>query len=232
MAAGRQDGVYWARVGVDNGPGIASVAIQRARRDGTVRTVQRMAAYAAGGPRRGDLRAAADALRAADRLGFGRLLADQRAAWARRWDAVDIQVRGDPEAQLALRFALFQLWCATRPRGELAVGARGLSGTGYAGHVFWDADVFMLPAAAAMDPAAAGAMVRYRLRPVPRPLAITGASHVTGWLPPLPEIIAAAHHRGIPVLVDAARLAPHRPLPAEADFLAWSGHKMYAPFGA
>ena len=46
------------------------------------------------------------------------------------------------------------------------------------------------------------------------------------------EIIAAAHHRGVPVLVDAAQLAPHRPLPAEADFLAWSGHKMYAPFGA
>ena len=69
-------------------------------------------------------------------------------------------------------------------------------------------------------------------RPVPRLLAITGASHVTGWLRPLPEIIAAAHHRGTPVLVDAAQLAPHRPLPAEADFLAWSGHKVYAPFGA
>jgi selenocysteine lyase/cysteine desulfurase len=68
-------------------------------------------------------------------------------------------------------------------------------------------------------------------RPVPRLLAITGASHVTGWLPSLPEIIAVAHHRGIPVFVDAAQLAPHRPLPPEADFLAWSGHKMYAPFG-
>jgi selenocysteine lyase/cysteine desulfurase len=68
-------------------------------------------------------------------------------------------------------------------------------------------------------------------RPTPRLLAITGASNVTGWLPPLPDIIAAAHHRGIPVLVDAAQFAPHRPLPREADFLAWSGHKMYAPFG-
>jgi selenocysteine lyase/cysteine desulfurase len=68
-------------------------------------------------------------------------------------------------------------------------------------------------------------------RPAPRLLAITGACHVTGWLPPLPDIIAAAHHRGIPVLVDAAQLAPHRPLPGEVDFLAWSGHKMYAPFG-
>ena len=34
------------------------------------------------------------------------------------------------------------------------------------------------------------------------------------------------------MVVDAAQLAPHRPLSADADFLAWSGHKMYAPFGA
>ena len=68
--------------------------------------------------------------------------------------------------------------------------------------------------------------------PAPKLLAITGASNVTGWLPPLPEIIELAHARGVPVLVDAAQLAPHRPLPAAADFVAWSGHKMYAPFGA
>ena len=67
--------------------------------------------------------------------------------------------------------------------------------------------------------------------PPPRLLAITGASNVTGWLPPLDDIITAAHNRGVPVLVDAAQLAPHRPLPPNADYLAWSGHKMYAPFG-
>ena len=66
----------------------------------------------------------------------------------------------------------------------------------------------------------------------PRLLAITGASNVTGWMPPLEGIIAAAHERDVPVLVDGAQLAPHRPLPIEADFVAWSGHKMYAPFGA
>jgi selenocysteine lyase/cysteine desulfurase len=69
-------------------------------------------------------------------------------------------------------------------------------------------------------------------RPEPKLLAITGASNVTGWLPPLAAIIEAAHDRRVPVLVDAAQLAPHRPLPAGADFLAFSGHKMYAPFGA
>jgi selenocysteine lyase/cysteine desulfurase len=70
---------------------------------------------------------------------------------------------------------------------------------------------------------------------VPRPpalLAITGASNVTGWLPPIDAVIEAAHARGVPVLVDAAQLAPHRPLPATADFLALSGHKLYAPFGS
>jgi selenocysteine lyase/cysteine desulfurase len=35
----------------------------------------------------------------------------------------------------------------------------------------------------------------------------------------------------VPVLVDAAQLATHRPLPAAADFLAWSGHKMHARRG-
>lgn len=69
-------------------------------------------------------------------------------------------------------------------------------------------------------------------KPTPRLLTITGASNVTGWMPPIDEIIEAAHTRGIAVVVDAAQLAPHRPLPATADYIAWSGHKMYAPYGA
>ena len=69
-------------------------------------------------------------------------------------------------------------------------------------------------------------------RPAPRLLAITGASNITGWMPAIEEVIAAAHARGVQVLVDGAQLAPHRPLPATADFVAFSGHKMYAPFGA
>jgi selenocysteine lyase/cysteine desulfurase len=63
-------------------------------------------------------------------------------------------------------------------------------------------------------------------------LAVTGASNVTGWLPPIDAIIAAAHDRGVAVVVDGAQLAPHRPLPPAADFVAFSGHKLYAPFGA
>ena len=66
----------------------------------------------------------------------------------------------------------------------------------------------------------------------PALLAVTGASNVTGWLPPIDAIIDAAHERGVPVVVDGAQLAPHRPLPSSADFVAFSGHKLYAPFGS
>lgn len=76
--------------------------------------------------------------------------------------------------------------------------------------------------------------VEEALAQAPRPqlFTVTGASNVTGWLPPLDALIETVHARGVPILIDAAQLAPHRPLPAGADYLAWSGHKMYAPFGA
>ncbi len=63
-------------------------------------------------------------------------------------------------------------------------------------------------------------------------LTVTGASNITGWQPPVDQIVAAAHERRVPVVVDAAQLAPHRPMPRDADFIAFSGHKMYAPFGS
>jgi selenocysteine lyase/cysteine desulfurase len=70
---------------------------------------------------------------------------------------------------------------------------------------------------------------------VPRVLAVTGASNVTGWLPDLRAIAAAARERGVLVVVDGAQLVPHRPVDIAAlgiDVLAFSGHKMHAPFGA
>ncbi|NEK85080.1 aminotransferase class V-fold PLP-dependent enzyme [Blastococcus saxobsidens] len=72
-------------------------------------------------------------------------------------------------------------------------------------------------------------------RPTPRVLAVSGASNVTGWLPDLAGIAAAARQRGVLVVVDGAQLVPHRPVDMTAlgiDVLVWSGHKMFAPFGA
>ncbi|TWF79824.1 selenocysteine lyase/cysteine desulfurase [Pseudonocardia hierapolitana] len=69
----------------------------------------------------------------------------------------------------------------------------------------------------------------------PALLAVTGASNVTGELLPLEEITAIAHAAGARVVVDAAQLAPHRPVDIATtgiDYLALSGHKLYAPYGA
>jgi len=66
-------------------------------------------------------------------------------------------------------------------------------------------------------------------------VAVTGASNVTGEVWPLAELASVAHRHGARLFVDAAQLAPHRPLDMAAtgiDFLALSGHKLYAPFGA
>lgn len=71
--------------------------------------------------------------------------------------------------------------------------------------------------------------------PEPVLLAVTGASNVTGEIWPIAELAAAAHRYGARIFVDAAQLAPHRPVDVAADdvdYLALSGHKLYAPFGA
>lgn len=69
-------------------------------------------------------------------------------------------------------------------------------------------------------------------------VATTGASNVTGLLPPVHRMAELAHAHGARILVDCAQLAPHREIamgelgtPGHLDFVAISGHKMYAPFG-
>ena len=66
-------------------------------------------------------------------------------------------------------------------------------------------------------------------------VAVTGCSNVTGELLPIDRIVALAHAHGARVVVDGAQLVPHRRVDLEtlgADYLAFSGHKLYAPFGA
>lgn len=66
-------------------------------------------------------------------------------------------------------------------------------------------------------------------------LTVTGASNVTGELLPLAEFAAIAHRHGARIAVDAAQLVAHRRIDLLADridYLAFSGHKAYAPFGA
>jgi cysteine desulfurase/selenocysteine lyase len=65
-------------------------------------------------------------------------------------------------------------------------------------------------------------------------LAIAHVSNALGTILPLPEIIAAAHSRNIPVLIDGAQAVPHMPVDVrelDCDFYAFSAHKMFGPTG-
>ena len=103
----------------------------------------------------------------AEGTGYEALLKEHRIAWASRWEAADVVIEGDAELQLAVRFALYHLIASVADRDEAGVGARGLSGPAYSGHVFWDSDVFVLPFLAATHPEAARAMLEYRIRRLP-----------------------------------------------------------------
>lgn len=75
----------------------------------------------------------------------------------------DVEIDGDPAAQKAVRFAVFHLNGAANPDDEtLSIGARGLTGDDYAGHVFWDTEIFLLPFYILTWPQAARALLMYR----------------------------------------------------------------------
>jgi trehalose/maltose hydrolase-like predicted phosphorylase len=158
--AGERPGESWTRVG--SGRGGLVVAVQDTGRAAPVHATERIVAVATDGHRPPPVARARRRLAAAVSAGFDALLSEQRAAWARRWAEVDVELPDDPASEVALRYALSQLWSIAPDHGEAAVGARGSTGTGYAGHVFWDADVFVLPALLTVMPRAARAMLDYR----------------------------------------------------------------------
>lgn len=91
-----------------------------------------------------------------------------------------------------------------------------------------------LPAPATPTEALAAAANALKACPSgPRLLVVTAASNVTGEIWPIEELAEVAHRCGARIAVDAAQLAPHRPIDARnLDYVAFSGHKLYAPFGA
>jgi len=167
VVVGEDDDRTWMRVTGTAG-GIVAAASERcvAADDGTTH-LERMAAYVGDPDGAPALEPALTHLEQVLGRGFEALLVEQRAASARRWADCDIAIEGDDETQQAVRFALFHLNGAAGDADEAVVGARNLTGTGYRGHVFWDADVFVLPFLAATRPTAARAMLEYRIRRLP-----------------------------------------------------------------
>jgi nigerose phosphorylase len=103
------------------------------------------------------------AVRAAANTGYGPVLARSRAVWDERWAASDVRIGGDPDAQLALRYSIYQLLILAPTHSDrVSIPARGLSGQVYKGAVFWDTEIFMLPFFDHALPAVARNLLRYR----------------------------------------------------------------------
>ncbi len=101
-------------------------------------------------------------------VGWRAVLDAHEAAWNARWSASDIVIEGDEVMQRALRFAVYHLTSAANPGDEhVSVGARGLTGDAYFGHVFWDTEIYLLPFYIAVWPEAARALLMYRFHTLP-----------------------------------------------------------------
>lgn len=109
----------------------------------------------------------AAALTSARYAGWDRLVADQRTFLDDFWSAADVEIDGDPIIQQAARFSLFQVLQAGARTEQRAIGAKGLTGTGYSGHTFWDIEGFVLPVLVMTSPESAADALRWRASTLP-----------------------------------------------------------------
>ncbi|MEZ0382361.1 glycoside hydrolase family 65 protein [Mycobacterium sp. pW045] len=102
------------------------------------------------------------ALTGARYSGWQGLLDSQRAYLDEFWDGADVEVDGDPDCQQAVRFALFHILQASARAEHRAIPSKGLTGTGYDGHTFWDSESFIIPVLTYTAPYAAADALRWR----------------------------------------------------------------------
>jgi alpha,alpha-trehalose phosphorylase len=107
------------------------------------------------------------ALAAAVETGWDGLVAAQREYLDDFWAHSDVEVGGDPVVQQAVRFGMFHLLQASARAEQRAIPAKGLTGTGYAGHAFWETESFVLPVLTATVPKAAADALRWRHSTLP-----------------------------------------------------------------
>jgi alpha,alpha-trehalose phosphorylase len=94
--------------------------------------------------------------------GWQGLLDAQRKYLDEYWDSADVEVEGDPACQQAVRFGLFHVLQSSARAERRAIPGKGLTGTGYDGHAFWDTEGFVLPVLTYTAPSAAADALRWR----------------------------------------------------------------------
>jgi alpha,alpha-trehalose phosphorylase len=102
------------------------------------------------------------ALAAAELTGWDGMLAEQRRYLDEFWNGADVEVEGDVEIQQAVRFGLFHILQSGARAENRPIPAKGLTGTGYDGHTFWDTETFVLPVLTYTQPSAAADALRWR----------------------------------------------------------------------
>ncbi|ORW94741.1 glycosyl hydrolase [Mycobacterium sp. IEC1808] len=105
---------------------------------------------------------AAAAIHSARYSGWQGLLDAQRSYLDDFWQNADVEVEGDPESQQAVRFGMFHLLQASARAERRAIAAKGLTGTGYDGHAFWDTEGYVLPVLSYTAPHTVADALRWR----------------------------------------------------------------------
>lgn len=96
---------------------------------------------------------------------FFTLIEKHMLAWDKYWKKADVVIRGTANIQQNIRFNIYHLLiCVHSDSGFSSIGARSLSGEGYRGHIFWDAEIFMLPFYLFTFPKVAKNMLLYRYK--------------------------------------------------------------------
>ncbi|OIK00398.1 family 65 glycosyl hydrolase [Streptomyces sp. MUSC 14] len=148
----------------ESGSDVARLTVTSVLEPGQTLRVEKLVAHGWSGTR--SLPAMADqvdaALAAAAHDGWQGLLADQRSCLDDFWARADVEVEGDEEIQQAVRFALFHVLQAGARAEQRAIPAKGLTGSGYDGHAFWDTEMFVLPVLTHTAPAAVAEALRWR----------------------------------------------------------------------
>jgi alpha,alpha-trehalose phosphorylase len=150
MAAGMDhmvDGPAGTVTGNESFDDLARVTVSAEVGDGETLTLTKLLAYGWSSQRSMvSIRDQVDAaLASARRTGFDGLLDDQRAYLDDFWERADVELDGDDELQQAVRFALFHTLQSAARAEKRAIAAKGLTGDGYDGHVFWDTESYVLP---------------------------------------------------------------------------------------
>lgn len=110
----------------------------------------------------------AAALTGALHTGWDGLLRDQQEFLAEFWAGADVEVEGAPALQQAVRFALFGVLQSAVRAEQRPIPAKGLTGTGYDGHTFWDTETFVLPVLMHTWPAAVADALMWRHATLPK----------------------------------------------------------------